>query len=46
MKEIYGVRPLNKGNYHTLHYENLIKNIMKTREEFRLIPYNSIMILY
>jgi len=35
MKEIYGFKPTNKGLYHSLHYENMVTTLAKTRQGFR-----------
>lgn len=35
-KEINGLIPLDKGRYHNLFYENLIKKLSKLRLEYRL----------
>ena len=35
MREIEGIQEFNKGLYHNTNYENLIKNLKKSREEYR-----------
>lgn len=37
-KEINGLIPFNKGRYHNLFYENMIKELNKLRSDYRFFP--------